>query len=64
MLSLYYKDLYTYRERSLYYLDLAQEETDENKKKLFHGTYVMWFNKYNALTNYKWYQKVFYKRES
>jgi hypothetical protein len=74
-LDLYYKDLFTAEELSLHYLDLNHEAAIEatnngcdpdtiNKMNSYFKTHKMWSEKYNKLEKLKWYQKLFYKRES
>lgn len=63
-LNLYYKDLYTTQEKCLYYQDLMCNTLDEVKVRHFYETWKMWSETFNKLDNLKWYQKLFYKRES
>lgn len=67
-LRLYYADLYEAEEMTIKYLEAAKEATnaDESIIKInnFFKTHNMWFEKYKKLDNMKWYEKLFYKRES
>lgn len=74
-LKLYYEDLFTAEKLSLKYLDLnrktAKEATNNglepdtiNKMNSYLKAHKMWSEKYNKLEKLKWYQKLFYKRES
>lgn len=75
MLSLYYKDLFTAQEMSVKYLDLNCEAAIEatnngcdpdtiKKMNSYFKAHKMWSEKYNKLEGLKWYQRLFYKRES
>ena len=63
-LILYYEDLFDYKKMALEYADMAKLAIRSVDSVMFQVTSNMWFLKYSELMNYKWYQKLFYKRES
>lgn len=64
MLSLYYKDLYSFGKNMMYYSDAGLNAVSVIEQYSFFQTAQMWKNKYEKLLSMKWYQKLFYKRES
>lgn len=64
MLNLYYKDLYTYKERTIYYADAGLNATSVVDQYNFLHTAQMWKEKYEKLEKLTFLQKLFYKRES
>jgi hypothetical protein len=64
MLNLYYKDLYSFGKNMVYYSDAALNAESVTDQYYMFQTAQMWKNKYEQLLSMKWYQKLFYKRES
>jgi hypothetical protein len=64
MLTLYYKDLYTYGERMLYYADAGLNAVSIEEQFNFLSTAQMYKRKYEQMERMTFLQKLFYKRES
>lgn len=48
----------------MYYSDAGLNAVSVTDQYSFFQTAQMWKNKYEKLLSMKWYQKLFYKRES
>ena len=64
MLSLYYKDLYTFGKNMMYYSDAGLNAVSITDQYSFFQTAQMWKEKYEKLEHMTFLQKLFYKRES